>query len=88
MRGIVGNLEDGVEVIDRYGRPWVQRHRTSVLAVAVASLIGLGVAAAVISRRRRRRTLIARLHDARSSMGDRLEGPMSSIRSAAERIAR
>jgi len=42
----------------------------------------------MIARRRRRRTLVMRLHDATTSVGDRLERPLSTIKSAAERIGR
>lgn len=91
MKDIVGNvessIESGIEAFDRYGRPWMQRNRTTLMAIGVAALVGLG-AAVMISRRRRRRTLVARLRDARTNVGDRLERPMSTIRSAAERMSR
>lgn len=65
----------------------VRRYRLQIVAAAVASLMALG-AIFVIARRRRPPTVITRLHQAGSSIGDRLERPISSIRSAAERIAR
>ena len=95
VKDIVGNVESsiesgiqsGIEAFDRYGRPWMQRNRTTLLAIGVAAMVGIG-AAVMISRRRRRRTLIARLHEARTTVGDRLERPISTIRSAAERMSR
>jgi sensor c-di-GMP phosphodiesterase-like protein len=84
---VESSIESGIEAFDRYGRPWMQRNRATLLAVGVAALVGLG-AAVMISRRRRRRTLIARLHEARTTVGDRLERPISTIRSAAERMSR
>ena len=91
VKDIAGNvesgIESGIEAFDRYGRPWMQRNRTTLLAIGVAAMVGLG-AAVMISRRRRRRTLIARLYEARTTVGDRLERPISTIRSAAERMSR
>lgn len=88
MRGILDTVGEGMEAIDRYGRPWVQRNRTTIMAVGVAAaLIGAG-AMMIITRRRRRRTLVARLHEARSTVSDRLERPFAGIRSAAERMGR
>ena len=89
-RAILDSVEGGVELIDERARramPWIERNRVTLLAVGVAALVGLGTAM-VVARRRRRRTLVARLHDATVSVSDRLEGPVSTLRSAAERIAR
>ena len=91
VKDIVGNvessIESGIEAFDRYGRPWMQRNRTTLLAIGVGAMVAIG-AAVMIGRRRRRRTLIARLHEARTTVGDRLERPISTIRSAAERMSR
>jgi hypothetical protein len=80
-------VEGGVEFVDERAMPWIERNRMVVLGVGVAALVGVG-AAVMMARRRRQRTLVARLHDATTSVGDRLERPISTIRSAAERIAR
>jgi hypothetical protein len=84
---ILDSLESGVELIEERARPFIERHRVTIVAVGLAALLGVG-AAVVLARRRRGRTLVMRLHDATTSMGDRLERPLSTIRSAAERIAR
>ena len=83
VKEILDSVEEGIE---NYG-PWLQRNRTKLVAFGVAALVGIG-AAVMISRRRRRRTLVARLHEARTTVGDRLERPMATIRSAAERMSR
>ena len=81
------SVESGVELIEERAGPFIERHRFTILAVGLAALAAVG-AAVVVARRRRRRTLVMRLHDATTSVGDRLERPLSTIRSAAERIAR
>lgn len=63
-------------------RYWIQ-----IVAAAAATLMALG-AVFVVVRRRRPRTVGARLHEASSSIGERLEKPISSIKTAAGRIAR
>jgi ABC-type proline/glycine betaine transport system permease subunit len=80
-------MESGVELIEERARPFVERHAVTIVAVGLAALAGAG-AAVMIARRRRRRTLVMRLQDATTTVGDRLERPISTIRSAAERIAR
>lgn len=64
----------------------VRRYWIQIVAAAAASVMALG-AVFVIARRRRSRTLGARLNEAKGSIGDRLERPISNIRSAAGRIA-
>ncbi len=64
----------------------VRRYWIQIVAAAAASLMALG-AVLVIVRRRKSRTVGARLHEARSTIGDRLERPISSIKTAAGRIA-
>ena len=67
--------------------PRIDRSQIIALGIGLGVLLGVG-AAVMIARRQSRRTLVMRLHDATTSMGDRLERPISTIRSAAERIAR
>ncbi|TMC12836.1 MAG: hypothetical protein E6I42_05425 [Chloroflexi bacterium] len=86
-KAILDSVESGVELIDERARPFVERNGVTILAAGIAVLVGVG-AAVMIVRRRRRRTLVMRLQDATTSVGDRLERPLSTIRSAAERIAR
>jgi len=84
---ILESLESGVELIEERARPFIGRHRVTIVAVGLAALLGVG-AALVLARRRRGRTLVMRLHDATTSVGDRLERPLSTMRSAAGRISR
>src|SRR5713226_6150151 len=86
-KAILDTVESGVELIEARARPFVERHRVTIVAVGLGALVGVA-AAVMLARRRRQRTLVMRLHDATTSMGDRLERPLSTIRSAAERIAR
>jgi len=65
----------------------VRHYWKQIVAAVAASLMALG-AVAVIARRRRPRTVGARLHEARSSISDRLEKPISNLKSAAGRISR
>ena len=64
----------------------MKRYWMQIVAALAAGLMALG-AVAVIARRRRPRTVGARLHEAKSSISDRLERPVSSIKTAAGRIA-
>jgi len=86
-RAILDRVESGVDLIDDRARPFVERHGVTIVAAGLAALVGVG-AAVMIIRRRRRKTLVMRLQDATTSVGDRLERPISTIKSAAERIAR
>ena len=86
-KAILESVESGVELIEERARPFVERHRATIVAVGLGALVGVG-AAVLIARRRRRKTLVMRLHDATTSVGDRLERPLSNIKSAAERLAR
>jgi sensor c-di-GMP phosphodiesterase-like protein len=86
-KAILDSVESGVELIEERARPFVERHRVTIVAVGLGALVGVS-AAVMIARMRRRRTLVMRLHDATTSVGDRLERPLSTIKSAAERIAR
>lgn len=64
----------------------MRRYWMQIVAALAAGLMALG-AVAVIARRRRPRTVGARLHEAKSSISERLERPVSSITTAARRIA-
>ena len=64
----------------------MRRYWLQIVAALAAGLMALG-AVAVIARRRRPRTVGARLHEAKSSISERLERPVSSITTAARRIA-
>jgi len=86
-KAILDSVESGVELIDERARPFVERNGVTILAAGIAVLVGVGDAVMIV-RRRRRRTLVMRLQEATTSVGDRLERPLSTIRSAAERIAR
>ncbi len=86
-KAILDSVESGVELIEERAGPFLARHRVTIVAVGLGVLVGIG-AAVMIARRRTRRTLVMRLHDATTSMGDRLERPISTIKSAAERIGR
>jgi uncharacterized membrane protein YccC len=80
-------VEGGVEFIDERAMPWIERNRVMVLGIALGVLVGVG-AAVMIARRSRPRPLVARLRDATTSVGERLERPIiSTIRSATDRIS-
>src|SRR5438034_8797991 len=85
-KAILDSVESGVELIDERARPFVERNGVTILAAGIAGLVGVG-AAVMIVRRRRPRTLVMRLQHAKTSVGDRLERPLSTISSAADRIA-
>lgn len=70
-------------VMNNMRRSWMQ----IAAAAAAAGLVAFG-AVFLIARRRRPRTVGARLHEAKSSIGDRLERPVSTIKTAAGRLAR
>ena len=86
-KAILDRVEGGVDLIEERARPFVERHAVTIVAVGLGALAGIG-AALMIARRRRRRTLVMRLHDATTSVGDRLDRPLSTIKSVADRIAR
>jgi hypothetical protein len=83
------NVESGLQQLDKYGRPLVERHGRKALAVGVLAIIVVGAAVVVARRQARRRSLTVRLQEALpDSVSSRLEKPLSSIRSAAGRIGR
>jgi hypothetical protein len=85
-KAILDSVESGMELIEERARPFFERNRVTIVAVGLGVLAGVGVAV-MIARRRSRKTLDIRLHDATTSVGDRLERPLSTIKSAAVRIA-
>ena len=80
-------VDRGLELLEEYGGPMLERYGRTALVVGVAVLAAGGMAL-LTARRRRRRTLTERLTRAIPEVGSRLEGPISSIRSAAGRISR
>lgn len=72
--------EYGGPLLDRYGRTAV------VVGVALVAVVGVAL---IVARRRRHKPLVTRLHDALpNSVSSRIDRPLSSIRSAADRITR
>ena len=81
-------VENGLDVLEEYGGPLLDRYGRAALVVGVAVVAAVGVAL-VVARRRRRKPLTARLHDALpASVSSRIEGPISSIKAAADRMSR
>jgi hypothetical protein len=81
-------VENGLDVLEEYGGPLLDRYGRTALVVGVAVVAAVGVAL-VVARRRRHRPLTARLHDALpDSVSSRIERPLSSIKAAADRISR
>jgi len=80
-------VENGLDVLEEYGGPLLDRYGRAALVVGVAVVAAVGVAL-VVARRRRRKPLTARLHDALpDSVSSRIERPLSTIRAAADRIS-
>ena len=81
-------VENGLDLIEEYGGPFLDRYGRTAIVVGVAVVAAFGVAM-MIARRRRRRPLISRMQDALpDSVSSRLERPLSSIKQAADRITR
>ncbi len=80
-------VERGLEMLEEYGAPLLERYGRRALIVGVAVVAVAGVAI-VIARRSRRRTLKDRLQGAVPEVRSRLEKPISTLRSAADRISR
>jgi len=80
-------VENGLDVLEEYGGPLLDRYGRAALVVGVAVVAAVGVAL-LVARRRRRKPLTARLHDALpDSVSSRIERPLSTIRAAADRIS-
>ncbi len=80
-------MESGLDMLGEYGRPMLDRYGRTAMMVGVAVVAAVGVAL-LVGRRRRRRSFTDRITDAIPEMGSRLEGPVSTIRSAASRFSR
>lgn len=80
-RMVMDRVQEGLDVIEEYGGPLLDRYGRTAIVVGVAVVAAVGVAL-IIARRRRRPTLAERLHDV---MPDAVS---SRLRSAAERISR
>ena len=81
-------VQGGLDVLDEYGGPLLDRYGRVALIAGVALVAAVGIAL-ILSRRSARTTLTRRIQDAiPDSVGERLERPMSSIRSARARIGR
>jgi len=81
-------VQGGIDVLEEYGGPLLDRYGRTALVIGVAVVAAVGVAL-IVARRRRRRPLTMRLHDALpDSVSSRIERPLSSIRAAADRISR
>jgi hypothetical protein len=82
------SVENGLDVLEEYGGPLLDRYGRTALVVGVAVVAAVGVAL-IVARRRRRKPLVTRLHDALpDSVSSRIDRPLSSIRSAADRFTR
>jgi hypothetical protein len=82
------SVENGLDVLEEYGGPLLDRYGRAalVVGVAVVAAVGLGL---VLARRRRSKPLTARLRDALpDSVSTRVERPLSSIKAAAGRFSR
>ena len=55
-------MESGLDVLEEYGGPLLDRYGRTALVVGVALVAVVGVAL-LVGRRRRRKPLTARLHD-------------------------
>ncbi len=76
MDRVQSGVESGLDILEEYGGPLLDRYGRTALVVGVGIVAAVGVAL-IIARRRRQPTLRSRL-----------EKPMSTLRTAAERISR
>ena len=76
-------VEIGLEKMDEY-RPTFMRYRWPLLAAGAVLLVMVGTA--MVARSRRRRPLVVRIQDALpDSVSDRLEKPLSNLRTRLSR---
>jgi hypothetical protein len=80
-------VRDGLDVLEEYGGPLLDRYGRTALVAGVALVAVVGVAL-IVARRRRRPTLTQRVIDAMPDVASRLEKPIATLRSTAERISR
>ena len=76
---VAERVQDGLDVLEEYAGPMLDRYGRTALVVGVAVVAAVGVAL-IIARRRRRPTLTERIYGAMPEVSAR-------IRSAAERIS-
>jgi len=85
---LMDRVQSGLDVLEEYGGPLLDRYGRTALVVGVAAVAAVGVAL-IIARRRRRPTLRQRLQNAMpEGVASRLERPISGLRTAAERLSR
>jgi hypothetical protein len=84
---VMNRVQSGLDAIEEYGGPLLDRYGRTALVVGVAVVAAVGVAL-IVARRRRRPTLTKRIADAMPEVASRLEKPISTLRSAADRITR
>jgi hypothetical protein len=84
---VMERVERGLDMLEEYGAPLLERYGRRALVVGVAVVAVAGVAL-LVARRTRRRTLRDRIQGAVPEVRSRLERPISTIRSAADRLSR
>ncbi len=82
---VIDRVQTGLDVLEEYGGPLLDRYGKTALVVGVAVVAAVGVALIVARRRRRSMTLTERLPEA---VGARLGSSISTLRSAAQRMTR
>ena len=78
---VMDRVQSGLDVIEEYAGPLLDRYGRTAIVVGVAAVAAIGVAL-IIAKRRRRPTLTRRLQDAVP------DAVSSRLRSAADRISR
>ena len=85
---VMNRVQTGLDAIEEYGGPLLDRYGRTAIVIGVAVVAAVGVSL-LIARRRRRPTIGERIHGAMpDAVTSRLEKPISSLRSAADRISR
>lgn len=86
-QAVKDKMESGLDLLEEYGGPMLDRYGRTAIVVGVAVVAAVGVAL-LVARRRRRRTFTDRITRAIPEVGSRLEPAVSSIKSAAGRFSR
>ncbi len=85
---VMEKVQGGLDVLEEYAGPLLDRYGRAVLVVGVAVVAATGLAL-LLSRRRSRRVLAERIQAAiPGAAAERLERAIASITSAAERVGR